>query len=217
MGNSGLQNQVVLDPGTAQKLQFAVNRNGGSKGDVDWLSSGDNFELVLHLARGCARVEFDPLVVECDLDPREVAGLTLRRHERRGSLVLKRVGDHLYVNDRKMELFQVAGRQWGGKTITIGELLTVLRREKDPADILNACILDALEAYPYLIPFCMKKYLEKYPPNIYFGGSTYHGHQCDAYVRGFYRHREGCGWGTCVKSLDVVASGWDYFAVLGRD
>ena len=37
---------VVLEPGIAQKLQFAINRNNGSLPDVDWLSHGNNFKIV---------------------------------------------------------------------------------------------------------------------------------------------------------------------------
>ncbi|MFA6554650.1 MAG: hypothetical protein WCS89_04070 [Candidatus Paceibacterota bacterium] len=43
---------VVLEPGIAQKLQFAIRRNNGTYADVEWLSTGENFHLVSLLARG---------------------------------------------------------------------------------------------------------------------------------------------------------------------
>lgn len=47
-----MNGSFVLTQGAGQKLEFAVNRKGGSAKDVDWLSTGDNFEVVRRLASG---------------------------------------------------------------------------------------------------------------------------------------------------------------------
>ena len=48
--------KVVLEPGIAQKLQFAINRNGGSLEDVEYLSTGENFRAVSLLRTGKAKL-----------------------------------------------------------------------------------------------------------------------------------------------------------------
>lgn len=48
--------QVVLEPGIAQKLQFAVNRNDGTYEDVEYLSTGENFRAVSLLRTGKAKL-----------------------------------------------------------------------------------------------------------------------------------------------------------------
>lgn len=48
--------KVVLEPGIAQKLQFAINRNYGSLEDVEYLSTGDNFRAVSLLRTGKAKL-----------------------------------------------------------------------------------------------------------------------------------------------------------------
>ena len=48
--------QVVLEPGIAQKLQFAIRRNGGTYEDIDYLSTGENFRAVSLLRTGKAKL-----------------------------------------------------------------------------------------------------------------------------------------------------------------
>lgn len=48
--------QVILEPGIAQKLQFAVNRNNGTYEDIDYLSTGKNFRAVSLLRTGKAKL-----------------------------------------------------------------------------------------------------------------------------------------------------------------
>jgi len=48
--------QVILEPGIAQKLQFAINRTDGTYEDVDYLSTGENFRAVSLLRTGKARL-----------------------------------------------------------------------------------------------------------------------------------------------------------------
>jgi len=48
--------QVVLEPGIAQKLQFAVNRNDGTYEDVEYLSTGENFRAITLLRTGKAKL-----------------------------------------------------------------------------------------------------------------------------------------------------------------
>ncbi len=64
--------QVILEPGIAQKLQFAINRNGGILADVEWLSTGENFKNISLLVRGEAELVIKPkptLAPEVVLDP----------------------------------------------------------------------------------------------------------------------------------------------------
>lgn len=48
--------QVVLEPGIAQKLQFAINRNDGTYEDVEYLSTGKNFHAITLLRTGKAKL-----------------------------------------------------------------------------------------------------------------------------------------------------------------
>ncbi len=48
--------KVVLEPGIAQKLQFAINRNNGTYDDVEYLSTGENFRAVSLLRTGKAKL-----------------------------------------------------------------------------------------------------------------------------------------------------------------
>lgn len=47
-----MEGTFVLTQGIWQKLEFAINRNNGDARVVEWLSTGDNFEMVCGLARG---------------------------------------------------------------------------------------------------------------------------------------------------------------------
>jgi hypothetical protein len=49
-------NKVVLEPGIAQKLQFAINRNDGTYEDIEYLSTGENFRAVSLLRTGKAKI-----------------------------------------------------------------------------------------------------------------------------------------------------------------
>lgn len=40
----------VLSQRAGQKLETAVNRNGGTAYDIEWLSRGKNFAIVMRLA-----------------------------------------------------------------------------------------------------------------------------------------------------------------------
>ena len=51
-----MDGQFILTQGAGQKLEFAINRNGGGIDDIEWLSAGDNFKTVMMLARGEAEV-----------------------------------------------------------------------------------------------------------------------------------------------------------------
>ena len=53
---SCMNSEFVLTQGAGQKLEFAVNRNGGSTTDMEWLSAGENFRSVSLLARGEAEL-----------------------------------------------------------------------------------------------------------------------------------------------------------------
>jgi len=44
--------RFTLTQAVGQKLEFAINRNGGVPSDVEWLSTGDNFKKVCLLASG---------------------------------------------------------------------------------------------------------------------------------------------------------------------
>ena len=48
--------EFILTQGAGQKLEFAVNRNGGSAPDLEWLSAGENFKAVMLLASGQAEL-----------------------------------------------------------------------------------------------------------------------------------------------------------------
>jgi hypothetical protein len=55
-----MPSEFFLSQGAGQKLEFAVNRCGGSTADIEWLSAGQNFELVMRLARGEAKIVMTP-------------------------------------------------------------------------------------------------------------------------------------------------------------
>jgi len=48
--------EFTLTQGAGQKLEFAVNRAGGTTTDLEWLSTGENFKSVSLLARGEAEL-----------------------------------------------------------------------------------------------------------------------------------------------------------------
>lgn len=52
-----MDGQFILTQGAGQKLEFAINRNGGNADDIEWLSAGNNFKSVILLARGEAEVK----------------------------------------------------------------------------------------------------------------------------------------------------------------
>lgn len=47
-----MNSKFVLTQGIGQKLEFAINRNGGTAAGVEWLSSGENWKMVSDLASG---------------------------------------------------------------------------------------------------------------------------------------------------------------------
>lgn len=63
--------EFILKQAAGQKLEFAVNRNGGGTLEMEWLSEGENFKSVSLLARGKAELVLKPkpLVVEVQIDP----------------------------------------------------------------------------------------------------------------------------------------------------
>ncbi len=52
-----MSDTFILGQGPGHKLEMAVNRNGGKATDIEWLSSGENFQAVMRLARGEATLE----------------------------------------------------------------------------------------------------------------------------------------------------------------
>ena len=62
-----MDSEFVLTQGAGQKLEFAVNRNGGNTTDVEWLSTGNNFKLVGLLARGEAELIIKPKLPEPEI------------------------------------------------------------------------------------------------------------------------------------------------------
>lgn len=61
--------KFVLSQGLGHELEMAIGRTGGDTSDVQWLRTGSNFENVMLLARGQARLaqnevspSFDPIV-----------------------------------------------------------------------------------------------------------------------------------------------------------
>ena len=60
--------EFVLGQGLGHELEMAIGRTGGITSDVQWLRTGDNFENVMLLARGQARLVKDdtsqPIVVD---------------------------------------------------------------------------------------------------------------------------------------------------------
>ena len=51
-----MNSEFTLSQGAGQKLEFAVQRNGGTTEDVDYLSTGDNFRAVTLLRTGKAKL-----------------------------------------------------------------------------------------------------------------------------------------------------------------
>ena len=53
-----MRDKFTLSGGQSAKLETAIDRNGGETTDVEWLCAGDNFRLVMSLARGEAELTF---------------------------------------------------------------------------------------------------------------------------------------------------------------
>ena len=68
-----MSSPFILSQGAGQKLEFAIDRNGGNTDDVDWLSAGENFKSVILLARGQAEIK---LIVQPE--PVPVPGVPFR-------------------------------------------------------------------------------------------------------------------------------------------
>ncbi len=51
-----MNSKFILTQGVGQKLEFAINRNGGTTTHVEWLSAGENFKSVMLLASGEAKL-----------------------------------------------------------------------------------------------------------------------------------------------------------------
>lgn len=47
-----MSDTFILGQGPGHKLEKAIGRNGGKATDIEWLSTGRNFETVMRLARG---------------------------------------------------------------------------------------------------------------------------------------------------------------------
>ncbi|MEK7092861.1 MAG: hypothetical protein AAB927_00070 [Patescibacteria group bacterium] len=58
-----MDGEFILTQGAGQKLEFAINRNGGGIVDIEWLSAGDNFKQVMLLARESGTVVKKPTLV----------------------------------------------------------------------------------------------------------------------------------------------------------
>src|SRR3989344_1080127 len=51
-----MNSEFTLSQGAGQKLEFAVQRNGGTPEDIDYLSTGENFRTVTLLRTGKAKL-----------------------------------------------------------------------------------------------------------------------------------------------------------------
>ncbi len=51
-----MNSEFILRQGAGQKLEFAVQRNGGTSADIDYLSTGENFRIVTLLRKGRVRL-----------------------------------------------------------------------------------------------------------------------------------------------------------------
>lgn len=51
-----MNSEFTLSQGAGQKLEFAVQRNGGTTDDIEYLSTGENFRAVTLLRSGKARL-----------------------------------------------------------------------------------------------------------------------------------------------------------------
>ncbi|MES3005966.1 MAG: hypothetical protein V4664_03405 [Patescibacteria group bacterium] len=65
---SNMSDTFILGQGPGHKLEKAVNRNGGNATDIEWLSTGQNFAIVMQLARGEATLTEKPKPVEPPLN-----------------------------------------------------------------------------------------------------------------------------------------------------
>lgn len=55
-GHAKMNSEFTLSQGAGQKLEFAVQRNGGTAEDIEFLSTGDNFRAVMLLRTGKAKL-----------------------------------------------------------------------------------------------------------------------------------------------------------------
>ncbi len=51
-----MNSEFILRQGAGQKLEFAVQRNGGTSADIEYLSTGENFRIVTLLRKGRVRL-----------------------------------------------------------------------------------------------------------------------------------------------------------------
>ena len=141
-----------MNQSLGHQLEMAIDRNGGTKADVQALCEGDVFAMVLSYVRGKKEKTMKP-IIDLDADPMIPKDWTVKEHIKGGQFEFdpKRVA--LYLDEA----------QQGGGTI-VGKKL---RQKLKSKGVYNANLLDFLLAHPKLIS---KKWKGKF---IFFWGTIY--------------------------------------------
>ncbi len=107
-------------------------------------------------------------IVDGNAEPLLQKGCIIVEHDKQGNLTLKREGDNLLVNGRKIE-FYLSEDQQKGHSISGYKL----QKELAMKPVLNSNLLDGLLANPELIPESYKKDADGETRLIYFWGTVY--------------------------------------------
>ncbi len=168
-----MNSEFILTQGAGQKLEFAVQRNGGTTTDIDWLSAGDNFKKVSLLARGQAGITIVEHIIDLDAPPLiPVADWSVEEH---------RPGGKWKWGPSRVDLW-LSPDQQNGKVVTGHELA----KQWAKRSVFNANLLDYLLDHPQLIPESWKQDEQGQTLLIYFPGTKYRDSDGNLYVRYLY-------------------------------
>lgn len=157
-------------PGWYVEFQAALLTHAPRPGEINqdvalgWCDNGEAFrrtlnrELVPPPETGMSED-----IVDCDVLPEIRCGEKCEEHRRMGRFTLKKYGDELYANGKKVILYLTDGQKKGG----IKGLR--LREELKRKLVLNVCFYDYLRKHQWLIPRSWRKERR----SIYFWGTTF--------------------------------------------
>lgn len=178
-------NFTFSSAGLTHELELAMQRAGGWTPElVKKMCGGDFMSQVRDVVAGCVKIIPVNHIIDLDADPFVPKGWQgVEFHKKGGKVKAELRGDHLYINDRKMEIY-LSERQMGGRVVKGHSL----REEVSKRDVLDANVLDYLLAHPQLVAESWKG------TRVFFWGTIYRFHDGSLCVRFLFWYGDRCRW-----------------------
>lgn len=192
-----MSDRFTVSVGQAHELELAMDRVGGwTPALVKELCKSGNLAEIREVLLGFGEIH-SCRSIDCDADPFVLEGLSVETHQKGGILRW----------DPKQAQLYFPRSQEGGKPVRGDEIrqeLTGLAGKQ----VLNACVLDWLLKYPYLIPAEWKRIEHGRAPTICFWGTIYRSPDLRRSVRYlYYGYIGGSGWNTGYYGIDYANLG----------